>query len=342
MNTEISPIIAKVIKLYFPKQIENIHVIPIKDGLINQSFRLEISSGIYVLQQINTTIFTTPSLLMANIESIAEILSKNDYPYEALKVVKTKKGTSYLKLENSFWRVFQYIQNTNTIHRVQSSDQAHQAAEAFALFNQSINAIPSERIHTIIPHFHDTHFRLQEFKKAIKLDKENRLHLCNNIIQKIDTYISEVESFNQLLTAPMLIHGDPKISNLLFCKTSHQVKAVIDWDTVLKSNLWMDVGDMIRSYCSTQTEDEADLQKIQFINEHFFAVCDAIQETYKNKLSYEIFRKAGLVVTIIQAIRFLTDFLKGDQYYRIDYPKHNLTRTLNQVYFAEQLQKVKN
>ena len=315
----------------------------LKSGHINDTYKITITpadgeKAAYILQQINTHVFPEPHKIMENIETVAAHLTAKGYPKPILTCLKTKKGAYFPPNTEggATWRMIPFIDNTFSILKVENENQAHEAAKAFGEYLRYLNDLPISKIHTIIPNFHNARFRVKQFKEAFK--KNNLIHVerfenARNELIFIEKYI---KYYSQVLkNIPQRItHNDTKISNILFDKTTKKAACIIDLDTLQPETVLSDFGDMVRTYTSPYGEEETDFSKIEMRFPYFEALLNGFLSEMGDVLTIE--EKQNLLfgakrTIFVQALRFLTDYLNNDTYYKTSYPEHNLMRTRNQI-----------
>ena len=238
----------------------------------------------------------------------------------------------------NFWRVINFIENSITLDIAVNVNQAMQCGLAFGLFNfMTRNVSPAGFIETI-PGFHNVSYRLMKFNNAIAKDPKYRLPEVKKEVDFLLNRAGEMQKINQLgeqdLIPLRVTHNDTKLNNVLLDPSSHEAICVIDLDTVMPGYIHYDFGDAVRSIISTATEDESDLRKVNIdlrlfkaFSEGFMTYTDSfLSETEKIHLAF-----SPKMMTYIMALRFLTDYLEGDVYYKTQYKIHNLVRARNQM-----------
>lgn len=321
-------------------------------GHIHHTFKItfEKDSDIkeYLLQRINTDTFHKPNALMSNIERVSKHL-QSKYRYLAdkerrfLELIPTKNQANfYLDRSDKYWRAYYFINNTYSLDWVESPEQAYQAARAFAIFVKDLMDIEITQFQETIPNFHHLGSRYQHFLIARQKANPQRLKEANlalDLIEKNNSLVAEVESI--ITQLPLrLVHNDTKINNVLLDKASHKGLCVVDLDTIMPGYLLYDFGDMMRTFLSPVPEDCPDLALVKIRQDIFMALSQGYLEVLGKKmhpLEREHLFLGGKLMTYIMAIRFLSDFLEGDPYYKIHYPLHNLDRAMNQLELLKNL-----
>ena len=296
----------------------------------------------FVLQKVNTSVFSNPIHLEHNHRKIAGFLKVNSNISVAEPILDLNKNY-YVVSNEEHWRAFEYIANSITIDFVTEHGQAYQAAWALGEFTKSLQHIPANELKEVLPGFHNLPSRYKEFRNAILNNKE-LARSANKEIESIENHyfiLKEAEAAVKSLPV-RVIHNDPKINNVLFDSSSLKAKAVIDLDTVGIGYIINDFGDMVRSLTNAATEDEKDLTLVDVRANIFEAVCEGYLRSLKKIITVDEKNYFLLGVKSIiyeQGIRFLTDYFSGNNYYKVDYPKHNLYRARNQFKLLQSILK---
>ncbi|MBK9015309.1 MAG: aminoglycoside phosphotransferase family protein [Saprospiraceae bacterium] len=333
-----------IIHQFFDYQ-QLVSLTPFGTGHINDTYRLEIVEAgkpqIWLLQRLNHHVFQQPETVMQNIHLVAEHLATQPYPLQILAPRPTRSGQwLYCDESGSYWRVFPFFENTETYERVETPAQAFEAASAFGAFAKALNGLDVSHLRPTIPSFHDGEKRLADFLAMLQ----------NAIPERLDEARAEVDAIlhNQLIFKKIgdlklpsrAIHHDTKINNLLFDASTHRAACVIDLDTVMPGIVLSDFGDLVRTSVSLADEDEADLSKVEFRQPIYQALLEGFLSEMGELLTTverNALPEAGPWLTLMQAVRFIGDYLAGDVYYKVKYPKHNLVRGRNQLALFEQM-----
>lgn len=328
------------------------------EGHINNTYCVCVTSSDvkerkYILQRINPNVFKDPVSLMENIYNVTNYLkdeiikNSGEYLRETLNLIKTKDNNYYfIDSDNEVWRATYFIEDTICLQSVEKIEHFYESAKSFGKFMKQLSEFPAEKLHETIAKFHDTPNRLNNLKKAIKADKLGRMSLVKD---EISFALSRENDCNYLMDKllknelPLRVtHNDTKLNNILFDKYTQKGICIIDLDTIMPGLCANDFGDSIRFGASTATEDEPDLSKVHFDLELF--------ETYARgylEITASILTEAELeslvwgskLMTLECGMRFLTDYLEGDTYFKISRENHNLDRARTQfklVYEMEQ------
>jgi Ser/Thr protein kinase RdoA (MazF antagonist) len=310
---------------------------PLGNGHINTTFLIQSATKSFVLQRINHHVFKQPEHIIENANLISDHLAKQThYPLENIFQLKTATGKSSTKHGNDTWRALNFIEQSYTVEQVDTTEQAKQVATAFAHFSGHLEQFDAKKLHDVIPNFHNIVTRLQQLDQAIK-DCKNDKRLARakdsiNFCHDEQSFIDEVINISAVL--PLYVtHNDTKISNLLFSSQTKQPVAVIDLDTCMSGFLMNDFGDMVRTCCSSLTEDATDIENMTFKADIFNALYSAYNQALVDKitpLEQQSLLIGAKLFPFIMAVRFLTDYINGDIYYTTTHASHNIERAANQ------------
>ena len=325
---------------------------PFGNGHINDTFLAVNSEGKakYILQRINHHIFTDVDMLQNNIHKVTshireKLLASGETEIErkVLTFLPAKDDKYYYFDGESYWRVCLYIPGSKTYGEV-NPEFSFEAGKAFGRFQKMLSDLPEGTIGEIIPHFHNMEFRLKQFGEAIDANAADRLDEARELVEKLldrsETYCIQEQLYREGKLKKRINHCDTKVNNILFDETG-KVLCVIDLDTVMPGFVLSDIGDFIRTACNTGAEDDENLDHIQVNMEIFKAYTRGYMETAKDFLSpleIRMLPYGGRLLTYMQTVRFLTDYLNGDTYYKIHLPKHNWQRSLAQFKFLRELE----
>jgi len=312
---------------------------PYGNGHINNTY-VVTESPKYILQKINTSIFTDPDGLMDNIMAVTLHIKKKlaeqgrDTERETLTVIKTIDGKSYFRDEDgSCYRMYKFIEGAVSFDNVTSTDILESAARAFGEFQKMLSDFPADSLHESIKNFHNTPWRVENLKKAIRDNKVGRLESVRAEVDFALSFENEIDKVTSGIadgSVPLRVtHNDTKINNVLIDPHTRKGVAVIDLDTVMPGSLLYDFGDGLRTGGAMAAEDEKDLSKVGLSTELFESyvkgflagIGDGICQKEIDLLPYSVF-----LLTYECGIRFLTDYLEGDTYFKIHRPDHNLDR----------------
>ena len=332
----------------FPFEGEIIDSFRYGDGHINDTFKGVSSSGKeYLIQRINTKVFTRPVELMENIIAVtAHIRRQVTSTRNCLNLLYTKDGASYVDGPDGFWRVYDFIPGTICLNLPETPDDFYQSAVGFGIFQRQLADFPAETLHETIPDFHNTRDRYVKFKAAVAADKCGR---AASVQKEIDFYLSEEEDGGRLVqmleqdALPLRVtHNDTKLNNVLLDAETHKPLCIIDLDTVMPGLSLYDFGDSIRFGASTAAEDEPDLSKVRMSIELFRLYTEGFLFACGSSLTQNELDARPLgakTMTLECGMRFLTDYLEGDTYFRIDRPQQNLDRSRTHIKLVQDMER---
>ena len=309
----------------------------------------------YLIQKINTKVFTEPYKLMKNIENVTkhlkrEMIKDGDTEHQVLEVVKTKDNRSLCYITNEtdtreYYRIYEFIENAVAYDQSTDREIVKNTGKAFGNFTKYLRNYDMNKLEETIKDFHNTPERYKKLMYDIKIDPEGRaLGAAKEIVyilQKEEYVSSIMDDLNSKAIPYRVTHNDTKVNNVMMNKETGDFLAVIDLDTVMPGSMLFDYGDGIRSTCSTASEDEKDLSKVSINLDLFEAYTDGYLSEMAPYLEYEevcLMAESVLIITLELAIRFLDDYINGDTYFKTDYDKHNLDRTRNQLKLVEDIE----
>ncbi len=328
--------------------------VPFGSGHINDTFKVDLSLGgtqvSYILQRINDSIFTQPQRVMENIQRVTEHLRVKlagdpDATRKTLTLVYARDGKPCARgPEGGWWRMYVFIQNARTVDVIEEPGQAYKAANAFARFQNQLADMPAPRLHETIPEFHNTVSRLAQLDAAAAADVCARKAKVAAELAFVDARRAAASRLVDLLAAKELperiTHNDTKINNVMLDDATGEGCAVIDLDTVMPGLALYDFGDMVRTSTANAAEDERDLSKVYSRIDMFEALArgylaDARFLTPAERAQLVF---SGRLITFTIGVRFLTDYLAGDTYFRTSRPDHNLDRCRTQFKMVESME----
>ncbi len=334
-----------IVRSFIPDR-DILSIKPYGNGHINSTYKVVFSNSQneYILQKINTNVFKSPNDIIQNHFKIQSFFQSDNSELKIPHLIPTKEKEYLFTDENKdVWRLMNFIKDSYSIEVLTKNAQAYEAGKAFGWFlNQFSNVNPLE-FKEAIKDFHSLTFRLNQFNDAILKDSANRLSKVLNIVdfyKDRELKLMQIEDLIQNKEIPVrLVHNDTKINNLLY--RDHKAVAVIDLDTVGPGTIIFDYGDALRTICNTKAEDENDIETVGFNMEAFECFTKGYLEKTKTVLTdaeTETMHMAPVYMTFIMGIRFLTDYLNGDVYYKTNYDNHNLIRSLVQKQLIEKME----
>ncbi len=324
-------------------------------GHINDTFLIQtagINTPDYILQRKNHLVFRDVPGMMDNIIPVTDHIRKKllaagetEIDRKVMKYLSTPEDKHYVQDDaGNFWTLFLFVSDSHGIEEVTNPDQAYSAGKAFGRFQLLLSDLDGGELIETIPSFHNGKYRFHQFTDAVMFNKAGRRDEMKMVIDMLHGRKEEMLQLQLGLDngkLPVRItHNDTKINNILFDKDDN-ILCIIDLDTVMPGTTLFDFGDAIRTLGNSAVEDEPDVTKISFRSEYFEAYTmgylsesrNFLTDTETDNLVY-----ACRYMVWEQAIRFLTDYLNGDTYYKISYPEHNKVRTLSQLRYLEVLE----
>ncbi len=335
----------EIIKVFLPYQYVT-DVRPFGSGHINSTYKVELKGedSCYILQKINTDVFKDPKNIA---EAHFKLQNAVFNTTQSLTIAKLIPTATRLKLhtdtEGGIWRMTSFISNSYSIDVVTEDWQAFEAGNAFGWFAKNCNKLNPKEFKESIKDFHRLSFRLSELKQAIANDKVGRISAIKDVVKFYEDREEELNEIEKLVDEEKIplrvVHNDTKINNLLF--RYKKAAAVIDLDTVGPGILYYDYGDALRTVANTAEEDEIDLSKVHFNFDAFTAFTNGYMgqvKTIITDVEEKLFYQAPILMTYLMGIRFLSDYLNGDTYYKTIYANHNLARSLVQKTLIESME----
>jgi len=295
----------------------------------------------YIHQRINTTVFRDPVALMENIHRVTshalERLLEENHPEarrRTLTVIPAATSLPYaIDADGNYWRTYPFIERALGYDELRTNLQAEEAAKAFGAFQKLAADLPGKRLHETIPDFHHTPKRLAALRAAVEADSHGRASACG---PEIEAAFSRSEDCGRIVTMmesgaipERVTHNDTKLNNVLLDEQTAEGVCVIDLDTTMPGCALYDFGDMVRTAAPTTREDEVDLARIGVRLDRFEALVKGYLHSAGDFLTAEetgLLAFSGKLLTLECGIRFLTDYLQGDTYFKTKRPGHNLDR----------------
>lgn len=306
-------------------------------GHINDTFRAIDAKGTsYILQRINTDIFPDPDAMMENVRRVTEhIRAKGGNTLEILGYAKP-------------WRLYAFITGARTVDLIENPQQAFLVGSAFAGFQNALSDMPEPRLNEILPKFHDTLDRLALLDAAAKADVKGRLASVAREMAFVDAHRADAGRIVLAMKSgeipERITHNDTKINNVMLDDVTQEGAAVIDLDTTMPGSALYDFGDMVRTSTAAAAEDEKDLSKVFSRREYFERLANGYIKEARFLTGTELSMLAfsGRLITFTIGVRFLTDYLAGDTYFRTAYGDHNLVRCRTQFKMVESMEAQKD
>jgi Ser/Thr protein kinase RdoA (MazF antagonist) len=338
---------------HFDPEEKAVEVTPFGNGHINDTLKVTASSGKekYILQRINHHIFKNVDMLQHNIHTVTSHIRKKleernetDIDRKVLTFLPANDGKLYHYDGENYWRVCLMIPDSKSLEEV-NPELSFEAGKAFGDFQSMLADLPEGALGETIPDFHNMVFRLQQFREALDANAAGRLDRVKDLVEEIEKRAGAMcipeDLYREGKLAKRINHCDTKVNNILFDNDSGRVLCVIDLDTVMPGYVLSDIGDFIRTGANTGAEDDPDPDRVNVNMEIFKAYTRGYMETARSfltPLEISLLPYGGRLLTYMQTVRFLTDYLNGDTYYKIQHPEHNLQRTKAQFKLLQSLE----
>lgn len=329
-----------------------IDAIPFGSGHINDTFLIATSSENYILQRINNNIFKDVEKMNKNIILALNHLNENqknscNKRFSELHIILCKNGENHFKEKNgNFWRMMNFVSGSTSFDVVENPEIAFEAAKAYGYFQRNLLDLNPTDFHPVIKDFHNLEMRMNAFFEVSETKPAKRMQLAADEIDFVKSHSHLSTKLTKLLESneiPIRVtHNDTKINNVLLNKESLNGIAVIDLDTIMPGTVLFDFGDMVRTFTSPAEEDETDLTKVVFRTEIFKALAEGYLSELKNVITKNEIDNlvfGGKIMTFMIGLRFLTDFLEGDMYFKTARENHNLDRCRTQFKLLSEIEK---
>ncbi|HUR12834.1 MAG TPA: phosphotransferase [Flavitalea sp.] len=316
------------------------------NGLIHRTYKVHYlsSEATAVLQCINQHTFPQPENIIHNYRLLQNELSEGEIKIPRL-LITTNRKLFWIDETENFWRATEYYDGCYTAEVPADAHHASGAAACFASFVKALRHSNPEAFHIVIPSFHDLAFRAAQMEKSINNAEMKRLMKSTHVIAELRQRYKLVDFYNTIRTNKnfhlRLMHHDCKISNVLFDAETHDVVCPVDLDTTMPGYFFSDIGDLFRTVACTVDEQSTQWDQIDIKRDLYRLITRAYVEVIQGVFTTEEVKhihNSGLIMIYMQSMRFLTDFLNNDIYYRTDYPEQNLNRALNQLILLEKLE----
>ncbi len=326
----------------------------IESGHINTTYcatykKADGSLSQYILQKINSNVFKDPKAVMKNVEKVTQhiywkvLRVRKDASGQTLNLYPARGGRNYVDIPgDGIWRCYNYISGTHTYDIVENIRQAYQAAYAFGSFQDLVSDMNPADLMETIPGFHHTRNRFNRLMEIVKADPIGRRAGCEaeiNFIKEREQDVDRLLNLQNEGRLPVRItHNDTKINNVMIDEAPAQAVCVIDLDTVMPGLVLYDFGDMVRTATTPNAEDEEDLSKVEMRMPMFESIVEGYLDAAGSFLTQEEIDHlafSGKLITMEIGIRFLTDYLEGDVYFKTHKPDHNLIRCRTQLKLVE-------
>lgn len=308
----------------------------------------------YIIQRINTNVFKNPEKVMDNIVRVTEYvrakveesgLSTRKFVLRAFLSKQT--GLPFVIDDcGEYWRCYRFIENSITYDATDDLDIIERAGAAFGKFQRLLDGFDAQSLFISIPNFHNTKKRYENLHQAVKENAYGRAEKVQEELSKLYSFEQEACALQQYLDEGKLpvrvTHNDTKCNNVSFDKTTGEALAVLDLDTVMPGAIAHDFGDAIRFVANTTIEDDPDIEKVALDMNKYSAFARGFVSEVKDELTdleKETLNLGVFAMTVELAVRFLSDYISGDKYFKTKYPGHNLERARNQIALAEDIKR---
>ncbi|MDB9373927.1 phosphotransferase enzyme family protein [Nodularia sphaerocarpa] len=334
------------------------------NGNINDTFLVTLDSSEkkhFVLQRINTQVFRQPELVMQNMRILTDHvcvrqsrakgehrlkLTSANGRWEVPRVLLTQNTQNlWIDENNGYWRAISFVENAQSFDTLPDISYASEIGYALGMFHNLISDLPPAKLADTLPGFHITPAYLQQYEDILNKSYPHlspEVNYCLQFVSDRTTFANILEDAKATGKLPLrLMHGDPKINNVLFDITTHKAVSIIDLDTVKPGLVHYDIGDCLRSGCNSVGEETQDWEKVYFDTD----LCQGILQGYLDvaqafltENDYSYIYAAIRLITFELGLRFFTDYLAGNVYFKIKYPEHNLARALVQFKLTESIE----
>ena len=309
-------------------------------GHINRTYLVVTGKPhLYILQWLNGKVFKDLTGLMSNVIAVTDYLKERvEDPRGCLKLIPTLTGEPYLlTAEGDCWRMYDYVLDSVCLEAAESPEDLRQSGVAFGMFQNQLADFPAATLNETIPHFHDTPDRFRIFHEAIHEDAACRLESVRELVNRYLAHEAEADALHSLLRKgelPLRVtHNDTKLTNVMLDDSTHEPLCVIDLDTVMPGSSLYDFGDAIRFGAATAAEDEKDLSKMEMrldmfeaFTRGYLSACPDLTEEERDQMPM-----GAKLMTLECGVRFLTDYIDGDNYFSTSYEGQNLDRCRTQL-----------
>ncbi len=324
---------------------------PLGKGHINDSFKVELNGSQYVMQRVNHHIFKNVDELQNNIMRVtAHIRQKleetnvEDIDRKVLTLVPTLDGKLYYQDEDgNYWRMMDFIKDSMSYEEI-NPELAYRAGLAFGDFQKMLADLPNGPLFETIPNFHNIESRLDTFRESVRVNRVGRLFEVNELVKGIEARAEEMCKAERMHREGKLVkrtnHCDTKVNNILF-DNDENVLCVVDLDTVMPGFVLSDFGDFIRTGANKGAEDDQNLENVGVDLDIFEGYAKGYLEnaaSFLTDVEIENLAFGAKLLTYMQTVRFLTDYIDGDTYYKIAYGNHNLVRSNAQFKLLQSLE----
>lgn len=331
---------------------ELIEVIPLKRGHINNTYRVDLDQDgktkSYLFQRVNHYVFKKPELIIKNVQAVTshvrrklEEMGEPDVKRKVIRLYKHNDKSLYVTKNGEYWRVMTFVYNAAT-YDVFDNDMLRAVGKGFGRFIAMLSDFPGGDLYETIPNFHNTPLRFDALFRAYREDIKGRAAEISEEVEYLRTVYKYASRFNDLYNQGLIplrvTHNDTKGNNIMIDVDTGEPLAVIDLDTVMPGFTMNDFGDAVRFAANTAVEDEPDITKVSLDLERYKAFAEGFLPYMTGKLTETEIKNMpwGVILMSLElSVRFLTDYLEGDVYFKTEYPTHNLVRGRCQLALAK-------
>jgi len=321
---------------------------PVGGGNVNDSFRVRLLSGRrYILQRLNPAVFAQPQQVIANLSTVTDYLDRAGKEQRQCllrvpRLIRSPAGEpAFVDSRGYYWRLLTWIEHTRTMATIGSCEQGRAVGRLLGCFHHLLRELPADKLYDPLPGFHHTPTYLHRYEqvagsRSAGVVSGAREQRCAAFIDKYRDRACIIEEHRQVLSSS-IIHGDPKVGNFLFDAGGGQAVSLIDLDTVMPGLVLHDLGDCLRSCCNPAGEEVDSPERIVFDRSLFAAVMAGYCENAGDilgKIDRDLLIDAVFVISFELGLRFFTDYLAGNPYFKVKRPDQNLQRALVQFYLA--------
>lgn len=342
MNTDL---LAALSDSYTVLQNQSLKIKQLGEGLIHETLLVDNGADQWVVQGFNEAVFNFPERIDHNLSLLSDYAQSHPLPFLLPLPILNKSGNGLTEIDGKKYRLFDFV-NGETLQLIDNPRQAYVAARAYGDFASWSKDISGKDMHETIPNFHRLDLRFENLIRAA----QDKTDLNEEEIEVLDFYLSQQHLVDWYLSQqerlPLRVtHNDTKINNLIFSRDLSQVEALIDLDTLMGGFLMYDFGDLVRTVACSLPETSTQWDAIHLITDLFEELLRGYWEGVKDIVQpgeAESLRLGGEIMTLIMGLRFFTDHLQGNVYYRVSYPEQNFHRAKNQMIFLRTQQECRD
>jgi Ser/Thr protein kinase RdoA (MazF antagonist) len=306
-------------------------ITPLGNGLINDTYLVTTPSSLFVLQRINRSVFPAPEQIMANLTTLNQHIAQKisaSVKLQIPEILKTLDNSSLYRNQNGdCWRALSFIADTESIETISTHGDAEQAGLALGRFHRLLSDLDPQLLHDTLPGFHIAPEYLKHYHQVMQQSDLPTDRYCAEFIARFQHIVDDLETAKQQgLLSLRVIHGDPKLNNFLFDKHTQEIVSIIDLDTVKPGLVHYDIGDCLRSCCHSTDPVEFDLAICAALLKNYLTEADAFFTEHDYHYLYPAIR----LIPFELGIRFYTDYLEGNRYFKVTEPEQNLQRAAGQ------------